>query len=100
VHAGKPILYGCGDLINDYEGIGSHGDLRSDIGCLYAATLSRVDARLRALEIVPLQLRRFRLSAPSPESLRWLHDLLAPGCAALGSRIEITPGGRWQLAWA
>ena len=100
VHAGKLILYGCGDLINDYEGIGAHGALRSDIGCLYVATLSCTDACLQALEIVPLQLRRFRLSTPSAESLHWLHDLLAPGCTALGSRIEINPGGRWQLAWS
>ncbi|HUP05613.1 MAG TPA: CapA family protein, partial [Caldimonas sp.] len=55
VHAGKPVLYGCGDLINDYEGIGPHGAHRSDVVCLYAVTLDRADRRLIRLEIVPPQ---------------------------------------------
>ena len=32
IYRGKPVLYGCGDLINDYEGIGGyerfHDELR------------------------------------------------------------------------
>ena len=59
------ILYGCGDLINDYEGIGpqpwlDHG-LRSDYACLYLATLDAANGHLRGLDIVPMILRRFRL---------------------------------------
>ncbi|MFZ5541947.1 MAG: CapA family protein [Pseudomonadota bacterium] len=100
VHAGKLILYGCGDLINDYEGIGPRGRLRSDVGCLYAASLSADDGRLRGLEIVPLQLRRFRLGSPSQQALQWLQRLLEPGCRALGTGLEIDVGGRWHLAWA
>lgn len=99
VHAGKPILYGCGDLINDYEGIEPERELRSDLGCLYAATLGSADGRLRALEIVPLQLRRFRLSAPQPDALQWLRQWLDDGGRALGTRIEVAPEGRWQLRW-
>lgn len=99
VHAGKLILYGCGDLINDYEGITPHGHLRSDLGCLYAATLSLADGRLRALRIVPLQLRRFRLSSPDPEALQGLYELLDAPCRAFGTRIDRTDAGRWQLAW-
>jgi poly-gamma-glutamate synthesis protein (capsule biosynthesis protein) len=101
VAAGKLVLYGCGDLINDYEGIEPRADgRRSDIGCLYAATLGRADGRLQALEIVPLQLRRFRLSPPDAVALRGLHRLLDPGCRKLGTRIDVGADGRWHLAWS
>jgi poly-gamma-glutamate synthesis protein (capsule biosynthesis protein) len=96
-HAGKLILYGCGDLINDYEGIGAHGSLRSDLGCLYAATLARADGALQRLEIVPLQLRRFRLGRPQPDALQWLREQWIPACAALGSTIDASLPTRWRL---
>ncbi|MCW7541546.1 CapA family protein [Aquabacterium sp. A7-Y] len=99
VHAGKLILYGCGDLINDYEGIAPRGRLRSDVGCLYAATLSGADGRVQGLEILPFELRRFRLRQPTAETLQWLHQLLAPGCRALGTRLETASQTRWRLLW-
>jgi poly-gamma-glutamate capsule biosynthesis protein CapA/YwtB (metallophosphatase superfamily) len=57
-YRGKLILYGCGDLINDYEGIEAHGELRSDAGGLYFAGLAPASGRLWRLDIVPQQLKR------------------------------------------
>ena len=99
VHAGKLIVYGCGDLINDYEGITSQHARRSDLGALYAATLSRTDGRLRGLEIAPLQLRRFRLGAPGTAALGELVRWLDAGCRSLGTHLEEASAGRWRLAW-
>jgi poly-gamma-glutamate capsule biosynthesis protein CapA/YwtB (metallophosphatase superfamily) len=31
LHAGRPVLYGCGDFINDYEGISGHEEFRSEL---------------------------------------------------------------------
>lgn len=61
LHRGKLILYGCGDLINDYEGIAPRPGFAQDLACLYAATLSLGSGRLVRLQIVPLQRRAFRL---------------------------------------
>ena len=65
VHAGKLILYGCGDFINDYEGIGPQGSLRDDVACLYIATLSlgkgrlqRAGRRAAAAQALPPRRRR------------------------------------------
>src|SRR5512146_2107463 len=99
VHGGRPILYGCGDLINDYEGIGPRGRLRSDLGCLYALTLARGDHRLQRLAIVPFQLRRFRLGHPSPAAEQWLERLLDEGCRSLGTSLERAGLDGWQLRW-
>lgn len=96
-YGGRLILYGCGDLINDYEGITPHGALRSDVGCLYAVTISRADGRLRTLQIVPFQLRRFRLGAADAAARRWLRDLLASGGTALDEVVEGPLEGSWRL---
>jgi len=99
VYAGKLVLYGCGDLINDYEGIAPHGRQRSDLGCLYGVTLDLANGKLSRLEIVPLQLCRFRLTQPPPALRQWLHRLLEHGCQAMATRIEGNSQGHWQLRW-
>jgi poly-gamma-glutamate capsule biosynthesis protein CapA/YwtB (metallophosphatase superfamily) len=100
VVAGKLVLYGCGDLINDYEGIESRGELRSDLGCLYFATVDRTSGRLQQLRIVPMQLRRFRLGAAGPDERAWLERLLHRGGASLGTRVEADRDGSWLLRWS
>jgi poly-gamma-glutamate capsule biosynthesis protein CapA/YwtB (metallophosphatase superfamily) len=72
VHHGKLVLYGCGDLLNDYEGIGGHGSLRCDVGCLYVATVADADGALEELEIEPFRLCRFRLSRAEEPERAWL----------------------------
>jgi poly-gamma-glutamate synthesis protein (capsule biosynthesis protein) len=63
LHRGKLILHGCGDLLNDYEGLRLHPGLRSDLGCLFVVTLDADGGRLRRLELHPWRLRRLRLEA-------------------------------------
>ena len=93
------MLHGCGDLINDYEGITPHGRQRSDLGYLCGVTLDRASGRLVGLELVALQLRRFRLTHPGPAERQWLHRALAHGCQATGTRIETSSQGHWRLRW-
>jgi poly-gamma-glutamate synthesis protein (capsule biosynthesis protein) len=99
VHRGRAILYGCGDLINDYEGIRPHKSLRSDLGCLWCLTFSASDGALEGAEILPLQLRRFRLSRPDAEARRWLTGWLGESCAALGTRLREGDHGSLRVAW-
>jgi poly-gamma-glutamate capsule biosynthesis protein CapA/YwtB (metallophosphatase superfamily) len=67
VRSGVPILYGAGDLINDYEGIAGQEAYRSELVLAY---FLEVDWRgLRRLEMVPFRIRRFRLDRASPEEL-------------------------------
>ncbi|AMO21875.1 CapA family protein [Ramlibacter solisilvae] len=98
VHKGRLILYGCGDLINDYEGIGAHGELRSDWGCLYFPTLDARSGALLRLMIVPMELRRFRLVRAGPSAREWLERMFREQGSALGSSVEREAGG-WALRW-
>jgi poly-gamma-glutamate synthesis protein (capsule biosynthesis protein) len=65
-YRGRPILYGCGDLINDYEGIGGYESYRPGLAVLYFFTPGA------ALELVPFRVRRFRLERASGDDVAWL----------------------------
>ncbi|MDQ8703986.1 CapA family protein [Streptomyces sp. LHD-70] len=76
VYAGRLVLYGCGDLINDYEGITGYERYRDDLRLLHLVSLDPDTGRLIQLRIVPLQARRMSLSRASAEDHRWLGSLL------------------------
>lgn len=86
IHQGRLILYGCGDLINDYEGLPAHGPWRSDLVCLYGVELERSSGALQALELRPFQLHRFQLQEPSSADRSLLERQLG---------LEATPAG-WR----
>lgn len=74
VYHDRLILYGCGDLITDYEGIQGHEEFRPELGAWY---LLEVDAkgRLQSLSLLPTRVRRFRLETPDREDRMWLAQL-------------------------
>ena len=100
VHRGKPILYGCGDFLNDYEGIGGYEAYRSDLTLMYFPTIALAGGELLQLRLVPLQIRRFRLRRAARADAEWLRDLLNREGAALGTRAELRPDGSMLLGWA
>ena len=97
IYEGKLILYGCGDLVNDYEGIGAHGLQRSDLGCLYFASLARQGGILRSLRVVPLQLRRFRLSRPDADARGWIAQQFEEAWRESGVSLRADGAGGWVL---
>lgn len=100
VYRGRLILYGCGDLINDYEGITGHGEFRDDLALLYFPRLQRADGRLERLVMVPLQCRHFRLQRASREDARWLCRRLSREGRRLGTRLWLDDEDLLHLAWA
>ena len=79
VYKGKLIMYGCGDLINDYEGIVSARKKRGDLGLMYFLTIESQTKRIMALEMVPMKIRRLSLTkAPRSDAL-WLRKRLLSG---------------------
>jgi poly-gamma-glutamate synthesis protein (capsule biosynthesis protein) len=65
VYREKGIVYGAGDCINDYEGLGGHREYRPDLGLLYVVELTR--GALLRMEAIPFRRRRFRLERVSGE---------------------------------
>lgn len=103
IHRGKPILYGCGDFLNDYEGIGGYESYRGDLSLLYLATLSASDRTCRSVEMLPFRIRRFRLETPAAKETDWLRQRMDRECRRFGGRIAQQDGRlvlSWQGEWA
>lgn len=88
-HRGRPILYGCGDLINDYEGITGLEAYRDDLRLLYLLSFDETTGALAALRLVPMRARRLRLERASEPDTRWLRDVLASTSARFGTRVRL-----------
>lgn len=97
LHHGKLILYGCGDLINDYEGIEPHGQYAPDLACLYFATLSQGSGRLVRLRITPLQRRAFRLVRASPAARASIRHALRLKENGFARQVQWRPDGHWVI---
>jgi poly-gamma-glutamate capsule biosynthesis protein CapA/YwtB (metallophosphatase superfamily) len=94
IYKGKPILYGCGDFLNDYEGIESHKEYRGDLSLMYFVTLDLATGKLVSLIMTPMQIRRFRLNDAAPDDVRWLQQILDRESRPLGAKVELIDQGR------
>ncbi|MEV0600402.1 CapA family protein [Streptomyces sp. NPDC050315] len=96
VYRDRLILYGCGDFIDDYEGIRGYAEYRDDLRLAYLVSVAADTGLLASLRMVPLQVRQMRLE-PAPESDRaWLRTTLARISKGLGVALE--PDGTLALA--
>ena len=86
LHSERLILYGCGDLINDYEGLPAHDPWRSDLVCLYGVELDGDSGALLSLVLKPFQLKRFQLGPIRPVDRRLLEHQIGLQSAPLGWR--------------
>jgi poly-gamma-glutamate synthesis protein (capsule biosynthesis protein) len=99
IHAGRPVLYGCGDLINDYEGISGQEHFRGDLGLMYFLRFNAMDRRLAGLEIVPLTRRRFTLGRASAADAVWLAEVLDRQSKPFGTRVAVGPNDHLHVSW-
>jgi poly-gamma-glutamate synthesis protein (capsule biosynthesis protein) len=99
VYRDRLILYGCGDFLNDYEGIRNHENFRGDLTLMYLPKLDPRDGRLLSLHLQPMQIRRFSLHYASQRDTQWLAHVLDSEGKKLGTRIDLE-GNRLRLRWA
>jgi poly-gamma-glutamate synthesis protein (capsule biosynthesis protein) len=98
VYRGKLILYGCGDLIDDYEGIkSSHEEYRHDLRLLFVATVEPDTGRLVRLRMAPMRAHRMRLHHASTEDAEHLRNVLNRVSLRFGSRIDLADDGMLHL---
>lgn len=93
VYRERLILYGCGDFIDDYEGISGFEEFRDDLVLMYLPVIELGSGRLVRLEMVPFQLRRMRLCTPSPADLAWLHNTLDRECRRFDHGVRLSEDG-------
>lgn len=93
VYRGKLILHGCGDMIDDYEGIGGHEMFRPELRLMYFASIDRRDGRLTALTMAPMRTRRMRLEHASDSDAEWLRGTLEHASRRFGTVVRRAADG-------
>jgi poly-gamma-glutamate capsule biosynthesis protein CapA/YwtB (metallophosphatase superfamily) len=90
VHDGRLILYGCGDFLDDYEGIRGYEAYRDDLVVMYFPTLDPDSGRLLRLDMTPLRICNMRLQRPRPDEVEWVAATLDRECRRSGARVRRT----------
>ncbi|HUL94129.1 MAG TPA: CapA family protein [Burkholderiales bacterium] len=88
IHRDRPILYGCGDFLNDYEGISGHEPFRPELALMYFPTFDAASGRLVRLSLTPTRIARFRAVRATEEEGSWLAAMLEREGRRFGTRVE------------
>lgn len=98
VYKGRPLFYGCGDFLTDYEGIGGHEEFRDDLVLMYFVGIEPTSGKLSQLTLIPLLIKNFRLNRASKRETLWLRDTLNREGRVFGTRVELNEEGTLVLA--
>jgi len=87
VYRDRLILYGCGDFLDDYEGISGHESWRADLAVMFLVMVDAV-GRLEGVRMVPFRMQRFRLRRAGDDDCRWLAATLSRTSEPFGCGVE------------
>ena len=99
VYRERLILYGCGDLLTDYEGIRGHEEFRGDLSLMYFAEVDATTGHLRSLTMTPTQMRRFQVRRAGADDSAWLEATLNREGQHFNTRVQRDEEGRLHLQW-
>ena len=98
VYNNKLIIYGCGDFLNDYEGITGYENFRDDLSLMYFVDVSTETGQLAGLRMVPTQIKLLRVHKAKEEGIRWLEKTMSRECRKLGTDVKRV-GNELQLVF-
>jgi poly-gamma-glutamate capsule biosynthesis protein CapA/YwtB (metallophosphatase superfamily) len=99
IYRRRVIFYGCGDFLNDYEGISGFELYRADLVLMYFATLDPASGDLIQLRMVPMQIRKMRLNRATAHDASWLATRLGRTSMPFGAWAEMAEDGDMFLRW-
>ena len=99
VYRERPILYGCGDFLNDYEGIRGYEAFRGDLAVMYLPRLSMPNRTLVELKLVPFRIQKFRLNRASRQDTAWLQVTINRESAKFGTRVTSNADNSLSVSW-
>lgn len=99
VHHGRLVLYGGGDLLNDYEGLTGYESFRGDLGLMYFVTLDAATGALVRLSMVPTRVRGFRIRLAEAGDAAWLRTTMERECRRFGGQVTSEADGALALQW-
>ena len=99
VYKDKLIIYGSGDLLNDYEGIGGHDKYRADLSLMYFASVDPGSGKLVGLKMIPTQIRNLRINSAAQSDAIWLKKMLNREGRQFGTSTRLDTENHLILDW-
>jgi poly-gamma-glutamate synthesis protein (capsule biosynthesis protein) len=99
VYKERPIIYGSGDFLNDYEGISGYESFRDDLALMYFVSLDPSTGKFLCLKMMPTQIKRFRVNRASRVDALWLRDVLNREGKKFDTRVEMNKDNMLTLKW-
>jgi poly-gamma-glutamate synthesis protein (capsule biosynthesis protein) len=99
VYRNRPIFYGSGDFLNDYEGIRGYEEFRGDLSLMYFVTMETSTGRLVRLRLIPTRIKQFRINKAAAREARWLMDVLNRESREFGIRVAVNPDNSLSVGW-
>lgn len=100
IHSHRLILYGAGDLINDYEGIEGYEEYLPDLGVTYFPRIDGTTGQLLSLRMRVYARRNMRLIRATEKEVMDLSSLLREPCLALGTRLSQRAGNSLTIEFS
>jgi poly-gamma-glutamate synthesis protein (capsule biosynthesis protein) len=99
VYKGKLIIYGAGDLLNDYEGIRGYEQFRDDLTLMYFASVNPSTGKLIKLQTVAMQIKKFKLIYAADKDTGWLLNEMNRECEKFDVKFEFGGDNILSLKW-
>jgi poly-gamma-glutamate capsule biosynthesis protein CapA/YwtB (metallophosphatase superfamily) len=99
VYKERLILYGCGDFINDYEGIGGYEEFRADLSLMYFVTIDPASGKLGQLQMIPTQIKCFRVNRASNSDTLRLKNILDREGNRFGTQVILDKNNIFTMRW-
>lgn len=99
VYRDRLILYGCGDFLNDYEGIEGCEEFRDDLGLMYFASVDPLTGGLIQLQMTPTRVKYFKVNRAPEDDALWLANILNRKGRRFETRVKWGRAHRLTLLW-
>jgi len=99
VYKDKAIIYGCGDFLNDYEGIRGHEQYRDDLSLMYFVSVEPLTGKLTGLRMIPTQIKHFKVNKVKKKDALWLKNILNREGKIFGTHVELNEDNSMILQW-
>ena len=97
IYHGSLVIYGCGDFINDYEGIRGFEEFRGDLALMYFVEVDAATGKFAGLSMVPTRMRKFRVQLASASEAAWLTGTLNREGKQFGTSVQPLEDGTLVL---
>ena len=99
VYKDKLILYGAGDFLSDYEGITGYEEFRDDLSLMYFAGVDALTGKLVYLQMIPTQVKRFKVNHATGTNALWLRETLNREGKKFNTSVEMKKDHALFLKW-